>query len=200
MTIEVRTGAPATAGNDDRPPPVRRPAPPRYVPCPAAKAPPQASSAPPAPARARMRATQAARQGEPRREPCANAQADAGPRAAGCDVQAPAPERPHGNDDDAGAGAGAAGATGVGGAAGAPSEDGGVQAALLGLHEQQGIFELLLPGGQSLGVVVQATAGGVHFLLSAGGGALEQHLRQNKMELERRLQQRMRKDVRIAVL
>ncbi|MFS2008031.1 hypothetical protein ACEN9F_30930 [Duganella sp. CT11-25] len=216
MTIELRPRAPAPAGDDDAPQPARRRQPPRYAPKPAAKPPPQAVAGTPAsartaapPSRARARDAQAARDGRQadlRRERPAGGLADADPQTPG--IQAFAPPRDscrESGDDGAGAGASAdpAGTTGTGGAAGsagAANDDAELEAGLQGLHDQQGIFELLLPGGQSVGVVVQSAAAGVHFLLSAGGGALEQRLRQNKMELERRLQQRMQKDVRIAVL
>ncbi|MYM99230.1 hypothetical protein, partial [Duganella vulcania] len=79
-------------------------------------------------------------------------------------------------------------------------DDAALEDGLQQLHALQGIFELLLPGGQAIGVVVQPLDAAVHFLLNAGGGALDTRLRQNKMELEQRLQQRMRKDVRISVL
>ncbi|RSZ61070.1 hypothetical protein HF313_16620 [Massilia atriviolacea] len=207
MTIEVRTGAPAPARDDDKPQPVRRAPPPRYAPRPAPKAPPPPSPAPPPP-RPRPRDTQAARQAEYlRRERVRREQAEADPRTPLIDsfvdtVVAP-PGHQHGDADDGEgcAGVGAAGGVGVGMGVGASaSSDAGVEAALLGLQEQQGIFELELPGGQSLGVVVHTAPGSVQFLLSAGDGDLEQRLHQNKMELERRLQRRMQKDVRIAVL
>ncbi|NHZ32683.1 hypothetical protein [Massilia rubra] len=193
MTIELRARIPAPARDDDPPPPVRRPAPPRYAPHSAPRAAPGATTTPPA-ARARMRDAQAARQADARRERAATDLADADPHAPCIDAFAPLRERCQGGEPDGGNGA----VAGVGSAA--ASGDAGVEEALLGLRQQQGIFELLLPGGQTLGVVVQPVAGGVHFMLSAGGGVLEQRLRQNKMELERRLQQRMQKDVRIAVL
>lgn len=198
MAIDVRTRPPAQARNDDPAPPVRRPAPPRQPPKAPAHAPPPASAPPPAPAatRARTREAQArdVRQADQRRD---HAQADS--QASVLDAFG-APRTPYRGGEREGAGAGASGATGAAGAAGAFHADADLEAGLHALDGQQGIFELLLPGGQALGVVVQSAPGGVHFLLSAGGGPLEQRLRQNKMELERRLQQRMQKDVRVAVL
>ncbi|PHV06657.1 hypothetical protein CSQ96_14990 [Janthinobacterium sp. BJB412] len=93
-----------------------------------------------------------------------------------------------------------AGAAVDAGGGAAAQDDAALEDGLQQLHALQGIFELLLPGGQAIGVVVQPLDAAVQFLLNAGGGALDTRLRQNKMELEQRLRQRMRKDVRISVL
>lgn len=192
MTIDVRPRPPATPRNDD---PARRPAPPRPVPSAPAKAPPQPP--PPVPARTRTREAQAAR--EARQADLRRDQSNADPQAPNADLPG-APRGVYRSGERDGAGAGSCGATGAAGAAGDVHADAELEAGLHALDGQQGIFELLLPGGQTLGVVVQSAPGSVHFLLSAGGSALEQRLRQNKMELERRLQQRMQKDVRVALL
>ncbi|UOD29635.1 hypothetical protein INH39_30335 [Massilia violaceinigra] len=199
MTIEIRARTPSPAREDDPAPPVRR-RPPPYAP----RAQPQAATPTPAPARSavppartRTREAQSSRQSDQRRDP-------PGHEPAGVNVSTHAAAlRGHcadSGDDGAGTHAGAAGATGAGQACADFDAQAELEAGLHGLEGRQGIFELLLAGGQSIGVVVQSAPGSIHFLLSAGGGALEQRLRKNRMELERRLQQRMQKDVRIALL
>lgn len=69
-----------------------------------------------------------------------------------------------------------------------------------GLASQEGIFELLLPNGQTLGVVVQNSSQRTSFLLNPSDPKLGDRLRHNKMELEDRLQRRIRSNVEIAVL
>lgn len=71
---------------------------------------------------------------------------------------------------------------------------------LSGLAGQQGIFELLLPNGHTLGVVVQNCTQRTSFLLNPSDPRLGDRLRHNKMELEDRLQRRIRSNVEIAVL
>lgn len=202
MTIEIRTHPPSPAREDDPAPPVRR-RPPPYAP----RAQPQAGTPTPAPAparnaapqaRARTREAQASRQTELRHDHPGNEQA-----GLNVHVSTPAALREpcaDGGDDGSGAQAGPAGAMSAGEASADFDAQAEIEAGLHGLGGRQGIFELLLPGGQSIGVVVQSAPGSIHFLLSAGGGVLEQRLRKNRMELERRLQQRMQKDVRIALL
>ncbi|MET3133330.1 hypothetical protein AAKU55_003620 [Oxalobacteraceae bacterium GrIS 1.11] len=79
-------------------------------------------------------------------------------------------------------------------------DDEQLEAGLHGLHEQQGIFELLLPDGQSIAVVVNNSPSKLSFLLSASDRALGQRLQEKKMELEQRLQRRIARNVEIAVL
>ncbi|MFZ6773942.1 hypothetical protein ACO0LB_14620 [Undibacterium sp. SXout7W] len=63
-----------------------------------------------------------------------------------------------------------------------------------------GIFEVQLPGGESLGVAVDIRASGVGFLLSPSSDKLRQRLQKQHMELEGTLKQRMGRSVNIAIL
>jgi hypothetical protein len=63
-----------------------------------------------------------------------------------------------------------------------------------------GIFEVLLPDGESLGVAVDVRAAGIGFLLSPSGDKLRTRLEMQKMELEGVLKQRMGRSVKIAIL
>lgn len=65
---------------------------------------------------------------------------------------------------------------------------------------EQGIFELLLPEGESLAVALDMRAGGMTFLLSGSSAALNARLQQQKMELEGVLRQRIGSAVTITVL
>jgi hypothetical protein len=85
--------------------------------------------------------------------------------------------------------------------AGATHEsDAALESGLAELGGNDGIFELLLPGGGSVGVVVNADARRTSFLLQASEAQLGERLRQNRLELERGLQRRMQANVEIAVL
>ncbi len=72
--------------------------------------------------------------------------------------------------------------------------------ALLGLGSDNGVFELLLPGGRSLNVAVDSSASRISFLLSTADRALAKQLREKKMELEGRLQRRMGKKTTVTLL
>jgi hypothetical protein len=63
-----------------------------------------------------------------------------------------------------------------------------------------GIFEVLLPNGESLGVVVDVRAAGIGFLLSPSGDKLRSRLQTQQMELEGVLKRRMGCSVKIAIL
>lgn len=65
---------------------------------------------------------------------------------------------------------------------------------------EPGIFELLLPEGESLGVALDMRAGGMTFLLSGSSASLNARLQQQKMELEGALRQRIGSAVTITVL
>lgn len=68
------------------------------------------------------------------------------------------------------------------------------------MSASSGIFEILLPDGGVLGVVVDRNARGMHVLLNADDDQRRKNLLGNQMELERRLERRMGMDVRITVL
>lgn len=63
-----------------------------------------------------------------------------------------------------------------------------------------GIFEVLLPGGESLGVAVDVRAAGIGFLLSPSGDKLRTRLQMQQTELEDVLKRRMGRSVKIAIL
>jgi hypothetical protein len=63
-----------------------------------------------------------------------------------------------------------------------------------------GIFEVLLPDGESLGVAVDVRATGIGFLLSPSGDKLRTRLQTQQMELEDVLKRRMGRSVKIAIL
>lgn len=68
------------------------------------------------------------------------------------------------------------------------------------MSASSGIFEILLPDGDVLGVVVDRNARGMSVLLNADDDQRRKNLLGNQMELERRLERRMGMDVRITVL
>ncbi|EJL88979.1 hypothetical protein PMI16_02127 [Herbaspirillum sp. CF444] len=88
--------------------------------------------------------------------------------------------------------------------AGAADDSGDCDAeALLGLlpsDGQSGIFEILLPNGERMGVMVDVRESSASFLLSPSGDRLRDLLRKKRMELEEGLARRMDKYVRLAVL
>lgn len=74
---------------------------------------------------------------------------------------------------------------------------------LLGLWPpvaDSGIFELLLPGGERLGVVADIARRQAGFLLTPSTERLRQQLNKAKVELEKGLEQRMNRHVRLTVL
>lgn len=89
----------------------------------------------------------------------------------------------------------------------APGLDGGggmdfesLAGALEPLGEDSGIFEVELAGGNKMGVVVQAQAGSVSFLLTPQAGFVGERLRRQRVELEQHVQRRIRRPVAITVL
>ena len=104
-----------------------------------------------------------------------------------------------------GGGGGGAGQGNLGGAgmAGAAPEAGFDCELLLGLlpgDGDSGIFELLLPGGERLGVVADISRRQANFLLTPSSERLRQQINKAKMELEKGLAQRMDRHVRLTVL
>lgn len=87
-----------------------------------------------------------------------------------------------------------AGAPGAGFDTSALAED------LAPLAGENGIFEVLLPCGSKLGVVVNTHPAGVRFLLSSSNLALGRELRRQQMELEGRLERRIGRNVALTVL
>ena len=71
---------------------------------------------------------------------------------------------------------------------------------LLPADGEGGIFELLLPDGERLGVVADMTPRLGSFLLTPSSERLRQRLNQRKMELEKGLAQRIGRHVRLTVL
>lgn len=71
---------------------------------------------------------------------------------------------------------------------------------LLAKAADNGIFEVTLPNGQKLGVVVNAQSNLVRFHLSAADEKLGDRLRRRQMELQGRLERRIHKNVDITVL
>jgi hypothetical protein len=65
---------------------------------------------------------------------------------------------------------------------------------------EEGIFEVMMPDGKTLGVVVRLDDKRAQFLLSPSDEELAERLRQGKMELEGHLGRRINKDVDISVL
>ncbi|GJI87654.1 hypothetical protein [Duganella hordei] len=71
---------------------------------------------------------------------------------------------------------------------------------LLPTDGDSGIFEILLPNGDKLGVMADVSRNSASFLLSAGGDKLRDWLRRKQMELQTGLMRRMSRPVRLAVL
>lgn len=71
---------------------------------------------------------------------------------------------------------------------------------LLPTDDEGGIFELLLPNGERLGVVADFAPGKASFLLSASSERLRVQLDKRRMELEKTLAQRMDRNVSVAVI
>lgn len=95
------------------------------------------------------------------------------------------------------------GASGSGDAAGQVDADQAECDALLDLlptDGDSGIFELIMPGGERLGVVADVNPGRASFLLSTSSDRLRQMLGRRRMELEGGLAQRMGRDVSLAVI
>lgn len=68
------------------------------------------------------------------------------------------------------------------------------------MSENDGMFEIIMPNGQNVGVVVSATADEVAFLLNPSDNGLGERIRRHKKALERSLGVRIGKLVRLAVL
>ena len=59
------------------------------------------------------------------------------------------------------------------------------------MSDQEGIFELLLPDNEKLGVVVQHNKNGIHLILSTKNPKFEKKLKDKEGELEERLKSRL---------
>ena len=87
------------------------------------------------------------------------------------------------------------------GDAGADDElDSHLIAALLAQSHDSGMFEVLLPGGETLGVAVDVRPEAVDYLLTPPSPGLAAQLRGRQMELAGHLGQRIGRSVRITVL
>jgi hypothetical protein len=71
---------------------------------------------------------------------------------------------------------------------------------LVPLAGDAGIFEVIMPSGARLGVVVDKAGSSVRFLISAANAGFGQQLRRRRMELEDRLERRIGRSVTLAVL
>ncbi|MDR9851319.1 hypothetical protein [Herbaspirillum huttiense] len=71
---------------------------------------------------------------------------------------------------------------------------------LLPVQAQSGVFEVILPGGETLAVLTDLRESLASFLLAAGSDRLREILLGKRMELEKGLAQRMGRSVRLAVL
>lgn len=92
-------------------------------------------------------------------------------------------------------------ASAVAGDAGAHEElDAALIAALLAQSHDSGMFEVLLPGGDTLGVAVDVRPEAVDYLLTPASERVATHLRGRQMELAGQLGQRIGRSVRVTVL
>jgi hypothetical protein len=73
-------------------------------------------------------------------------------------------------------------------------------ARLLPPGDNNGIFDVILPTGDQLGVVVSGQSSSLSYLLSPSTDKFASRLRRNKMELEERLEQLTHRNVNITVL
>lgn len=73
-------------------------------------------------------------------------------------------------------------------------------AALLAQSHESGMFEVLLPGGETLGVAVDVRPEAVDYLLTPPSAGLAAQLKGRQMELAGQLGQRIGRSVRITVL
>lgn len=71
---------------------------------------------------------------------------------------------------------------------------------LAAMAGDDGVFELIFPGGQTMGVVVTSQPSRTNFLLTPSSSALGSWLRQQRMELASHLETRIQKTVNITVL
>jgi len=92
-------------------------------------------------------------------------------------------------------------ASAVAGDAGTQEElDGALIAALLAQSHDSGMFEVLLPDGDTLGVAVDVRAEAVDYLLTPASERVAAQLRGRQMELAGQLGQRIGRSVRVTVL
>ncbi len=85
-------------------------------------------------------------------------------------------------------------------AAGAPTDLASWADTLTPSAGDDGIFELLLPNGETMGVVVHTQPALVSFLLSLPSETSSKLLRPQQMELERHLERRIQRNVKITFL
>jgi len=108
-------------------------------------------------------------------------------------------EQGRGGDCDDNDGADVAGAA-AGDAATEDELDSQLLSALLAQSHESGMFEVLLPGGETLGVAVDVRPEAVDYLLTPPSAGLAAQLRGRQMELAGQLGQRIGRSVRITVL
>lgn len=73
-------------------------------------------------------------------------------------------------------------------------------ASVLPTGENDGVFDVVLPSGDRLGVVVSGRPSSLSYLLSPSSEKLSSRLRRRRMELEERLEQLTHRNVNITVL
>lgn len=73
-------------------------------------------------------------------------------------------------------------------------------AALLPRGENDGIFDVMLPNGERMGVVVSGKSSSLSYLLSPATEKLGSRLRRQRMELEQRVERLTQRNVNITVL
>lgn len=73
-------------------------------------------------------------------------------------------------------------------------------AAILPMGDCNGIFDVTLPGGESLGVVVNANAKKATFMLTPGSEKTSANLIRNQKELNECLERRIKRDVQLIIL
>lgn len=110
-----------------------------------------------------------------------------------CGVQLPGQAGEHGDETGFAAALDA-------GAAAQEDQESALVAALLAETHGRGMFEVLLPGGITLGVAVDMRPGAVDYLLTPASQRMAAQLRGRQMELAGMLEQRIGRSVRVTVL
>ncbi|WUR13063.1 hypothetical protein E7V67_025800 [[Empedobacter] haloabium] len=184
-----------------RPAPARLPARRAELATPAPPAPPARPSQPHAPAIVARPQRRPADKPPPGRDapPSREQEEAAGRRADGLAV-APCREREQGSGDGED-GDGTPAASEVSADLGTQDElEGALLAALLAQGPDSGMFEVLLPGGDTLGVAVDVRPEAIDYLLTPASERLGEQLRGRQMELAGQLRQRIGRSVRVTVL
>ncbi len=186
---------PKPPGPPDAPPPLKKPAA-GAPPAPFTPARPRATAVAVAPARP-ARAGAAASASERARDSAAGeARADAGALTRFDPLFSPI------DQDEEGSGRRGGASSASTDAAGALDQelDSAELARLLPVGGNDGIFDVALPGGERMGVVVSGQSGSLSYLLSPSTEKLGARLRRQRMELESRVERLTHRNVNITVL